>query len=385
MQITIEALTSALDTVTVVPQRPGITSSEFIELKLVANKLKLYLASEVIGYAEAPCTTEQGEKWVFHVDRSLLVPFIAPSRGKEGEISFELNDTTLTVKAGRRVAKYQAPGEPVKGYGTAPAADDEKPLNFKTADVAHLQLAAKYVNQDALKPELTSIHVGPSGIVAAQSTIYFHIRHKVGVEGFIPPMFPDLLKGTGWEVRGSSSGMRVAYPDGYVYQLLNDAVVKGFPTQVILTNLKAARALVPRFVVKAGRFHDVFSRLKGYVAAVGSGGNNVFAVGAAGDKALQLAVRTPQATFDERLLLAEPLAADLAETLHLEWLIPFLEHLSSNADATVTVRWADDGPLVHYIDDSGVFELAHGRFAADPNSANTKKKATKRTTAKKTE
>ena len=375
MKIPIAALMEAVDTVSIVPQRPGVTSSEFMKLKLVKDKLTLFLASDVIGVSSATTEPANGEKWEFFVDRAMLVPFLNPSKGTNAVLDLKIVDTQLHVKAGRRLAKFHAPAEVVKGYGVAPDAT-ESPMKFEVADVAYLKLAAKYTNQDALKPELTSISVGSKGIIAAQSTLYFHVKHKMKVTGYVPPMFPELLKGDDFKVSSSGSGMRVSYPTGYVYQLLNDSVSKGFPQEAILRNLLEAQKMEVRFTVFAYRMNDVFTRLRGYVGAVGSGGNNVAITGAIGDKLIRLQVKAPQAHFDETLQLTEPLTTAVDETIHLEWLLPFLEYLALDRANKVLVRWNDASPLVHYTDQSGVITLAHGRFANDPaTTKKTKKKA----------
>lgn len=341
MRINPELLRQAVGMLDHVPQRTGIQSSEFVRLSCKKGKLEMSLASDLIGVASI--TPEEPEEFSFFIERKLLFPFISASKDGKKEFSLSVADSTLTLRQGRRSAKWSAI-EPVKGYSSAGTLK-EKELTIQEGLIEELRLAAKYSSQDQLSPELSCVWLDRKGkrILSTNKFSVFQAQAEPDGEGPIPGAFPDLLEEAS-TIMVSETGARIVHPYGYLFQAFNQKALSEFPLKAISSTMKAADSWKVRLNLKVGPILEILLRLANYISGASSEETIIRVEGKKGDPLLRLKTGTSQGAFSESLKLIQPPTEDYA----VDWLLlsvrPFLEALPEKE--VVHVLWDDDSPFL---------------------------------------
>lgn len=346
-KFTIESdkIIQAVEAISLVPSRAGITSSEFVRLESTSHQLTFSMASEVYGTTWAP-KRGSSKRWVFHVDRASFIPFILASRTFQSKALFRFilrvagDNSHLVVRCGNRKAVFQKI-DVMHDY-----TEDEKPKGAKllltSSQKSLLRLAAKYATQDPTYAHLNCVYLHKGKAVLASNRIAAFVGRDLvaPMSAPLPPLLLSLFDSNiVKQMIVSKKQARLELTCGYICQLINEEAVRDFPLRDLLAAVRKAARLPKVFSIKARSFLASLERLQEYVNVLTKREMLVEVSGKQGDAYLSMSCSVPNGKFEERLRLTSKLGQDVV----CKWLMKNILPLS---DVVNDIKSID----VHYDD-----------------------------------
>lgn len=341
-----DALLKALEAIDMVPSRSGIVPSEFVQIQKKGNKLSFSLASEVFGKTLVKGTDSTDGDWVFHVDRTSLMPFVFASKNIIKPIDYVLeceekkDNKALTIKSGRRRVKFNAITF-VQGYPTY-ASTDALVIPLTKHQKSLLQLASEYATSDPTLGYINCVYaLGKRAILASNRiTLFYGADKLVPFSVPLPIVLLGLIKNDRVRsVEVSKTLVKLELDCGYICQAINATAKKDFPVKQTLSQMERGSTYHKQLSLKAKPFLTALSRLQDYIRNVVNRELIVVAACSKNDTRLRLYCDTPQGRFQEIVTMLSPAKQDTK----CEWLLTSLTPLSKYDDtlSRIDVRFDD--------------------------------------------
>lgn len=352
-------LLAAISTMNLVPQRPGIASSDYVRIVSDGKGLSFTLASEVRGEHKVKAHKSDSESWSFWVERQLLFPFLGISKANVAAVvSFAcVPGKTLTVKIGRRVVVLKALTD-IAGYD-APSTKGEKeftvPSKFRTV----VQQGGEFATTDKTDEHLQCVYLTGTHAIASNKTSAIKLPCKTDYQGPIPLGFTSFMRfGEDDKLYQTPRGLIVRFGQGYIFQAYSSACRDKFPHAILLESVEKLSKKPTLFKSPGHRFDSVI-RFFQSVCGIAIDPHLLF-TGSKGDTRIKVSSLAAQANFSETLQ-CEPLPGDIKEELRLK---P-LASMTPLKEDTVDVRGTQDS---NYYVKYGKTEIVLGRKAKPTKS-----------------
>jgi hypothetical protein len=351
MKLTISAiaLVDAISVIDLVPARAGVTPSEFIQVEKKKNKLYFSLASEVYGTVYAKAITQEDGDWIFHLDRTSLVPFIMVAQKiiNAPDFNFSLEEKkkakVLIIKSGRRKVIFNQISF-IAGY---PTYTSEKGITIPldTRQRRLLQLGACYATSDPTLEYVNCVQIKKdTAILASNRVILFYGENKtIPLSLPLPLLLLKLIDEEAVKsVALSKEIIKLVFKQGFISQAINEVARTDFPTKQLMTQFKSGKSYKTQFKLKATSFLKAIERLEIYIRGVVSRELLVNLKCDKGSTKLLLYCDTPQGRFSETVTLSSEARIDI----QCEWMLAALTPLIMHAKklGTLQVKFDKDTP-----------------------------------------
>ena len=364
-----EDIIDAIDTLSMIPSRPGIITSEFIKIDGKKDKVIMTMASEVSGYTEVKGKGGWPfEKTSIYIDRRLFDPFIMVARNIKSKSDFYFSKSgknELSISNGNRKVKLTC-STPKSGYESlgklvGKEVKSEDGLNL-------LLLAAKHcAEESSSEPEKNCVYIRNHGskvvIYATTGTLSLKAEVKSKLKLNEPIPFPlyiiDLfssrkLKG----IETTKKDVVLDFGNGKVWQAMAVTAKKKFPWKQIDKLVdKERKTSKLAFVVDSKSFGVIIERLAGYLGSVRRLDWTLQLVGKNNSHKLDTIVPLGHTTFKDRTQSKKTIKYDFKVDLPFDRVIGILQVIASIGEK---IYWSFDSENRSYIK-SGNIELLIGR------------------------
>ena len=342
-------LVSAIDILSMVPQRAGVAQSEFIRLKSNGKALRLFLASEASATAKLKPTDGDCPEFDFFIGRTLLIPFVSVARGSaKGEFSFEVKADRLIIKQGRRRASYSNT-QSVPDYTDASVPmEGEKSGKFTAEQIKALQLVAKYPDATNMQPHIQVIGVSKKhGALMAtdRHTLIMVQCEDLPFNSPLPPIIAGVLTEDS-TVYVSKVGVRVDFQNASFYQALSEYAVKDFPYDSIVKAFESVTSLPLLAEFPVSRTSDMIGRLKSYISNLINEDTALAITAKAGKPILTCKVKSTFSAFTEGVKLPVNFAQDVDTEVKLTAVPDFFSALPPEANVKLH---GDAGKPIYFV------------------------------------
>jgi hypothetical protein len=334
-----DKIIDAIETLGLVPSRPGIATSEFICIRPKKNRIKMMMASEVSGYVIA----EGKGRWPFekdvYIDRRLLDPFIMAAKNIKSKSDFKFTKTgkdELTVKNGTRKAKLTC-STPRQGYADIKTKGREvkKEKEFNSMLVAAKQCA----DNETSTPELNCVYVKKKGdhiqfySTTGKAMFRAEVKSKLKLKEPIPvPLFIiDLFANQNLiGVEATDKDVVLDFGNGKIWQTIAVHAKNKFPWKRIDEQMKKeAKNSELSFIVDAKMFGTTVSRLSSYLGSVRRLDWVLKLKGSKGSNSLEMLVPLGHTEFKDKILVNKTIDRDFEVDWPLDRLQGIIEVMAS--------------------------------------------------------
>src|SRR5580692_4102454 len=352
-------LISGLNLLDLIPEKVGLSSSEFVWIRGKGSSIVLSVASYIMGeiVLEGKGSWPKGD---FFIDRRVLLPFVYASKELKNKntFQFEIKKHQLIVRHGSRKAVFDSQKD-VTGYGDLrkvlkqeeseiPVTDDLKEL---------LSCGANCAVSDAIVPNLNCVFVAKGSVVetfAASDKVFFlgMGTDKGKVKSSIPfPLFliSLLQEPTLQKISWYGNYIVLKFEKGLIWQSISQEALKNFPLKDIRSHAKKATAQPVSFVVSGRRFSKLILRLSYYLQAVRRRDWVMKLKGRKNTDSLEVSTNIPGVRFDEKITISEKLKKDLKVEWPLDVLEPVFRFLATKSKKQGLVCRMDEKHGVSYV------------------------------------
>jgi len=356
-----EKLIDVFGVLDLVPARPGIPTSVFIQLSEKKGRADLMLSSDVTGVVSIKGEGSIGASKPVYLDRRLLFPFILTAQNYRSDRPFVFSKVGKQIKVtqGRRKATFDLlPSN--AGYGIP---NDGKgsvlPMEKKVSSL--VTIACACATSDPTVPELNCVYIKRTkkgiALYASNQLVVFRAHHTV--KGTFPktlpfPLFlvPVLTNDRIKEVRLQEKDVTLGFDCGRIWQGVSAKALKGFPLETMDGLIDDGKKWTEQFRLLTHKLGAVTARFSEYLTSIRRQDWLLTVAAAKGDKQVLLEVKIPQGIFREYVSIAEPAKEDIQIGWPLEILLPIFDYLAKNKEAVLSVRFDKKTP--YYISAGGV-------------------------------
>ena len=363
-EIKTSRLIAGLDLLNLIPEKVGLSSSEFVWMHGKDDKVVLSVASYIMGeiVLTGKGTFPKGD---YYIDRRVLLPFVYASKELKNKntFQFDIKKHQLIVRHGSRKAVFDSQKD-VSGYGDLKKVlkqeESEIPVNDDLKEL--LICGANCAVSDSIVPHLNCCFVAKGKAVetfAASDKVFFMGTGdaKGKIKSSIPfPLFlinllqEPTLKRISW--RGKY--IVLEFERGIIWQSISQEALKNFPLRDIRKHATAAATKKISFVVSGRRFSKLMLRLSYYLQGARRRDWVVKIKGSKNSNLLQVSTNIPGVTFDEKINANDKLQKDIL----VEWPLDILEKVF----AFLAVKTKGLGLSCRIDDKHGVSYLTAGQF-----------------------
>lgn len=334
-EISRHRLILGLNLLDMIPEKVGLSSSEFIWIRGKGDTITISVASYIMGEIQL---TGKGSwpKGDFYIDRRVLLPFIYASRELKNKntFQFEIKKHQLLVRHGNRKAVFDSQKD-VTGYGNLKRVMKEKETTIPVSDDLKelLSCGANCAVSDAIVPNLNCVYINKNNVAieayAASDKVFFMGMgniEKDKVKSSIPfPLFLInlLLEKSLNKVSWYGKYIVMHFDKGIIWQSISQEAVKNFPIKKIRKFEHLADSIPVTFTISSRRLAKTMVRLAYYLQAVRRRDWVVHINGNKGINKLRLSVHIPGVNFDETLSITH----NLTKEVKLIWPLDILEQV----------------------------------------------------------
>jgi hypothetical protein len=356
-------LIAGLDLLNLIPEKVGLSSSEFVHIYGHGETITLSVASYIMG--EITLTGKGKWKGDYFIDRRVLLPFVYASKELKNKntFQFEAKKYQLIVKHGSRKAVLDSQKD-VSGYGNLRKVlkeeESEIPINDDLKEL--LTCGANCAVSDAIVPHLNCVYVAKGSVVetfaASDKVFYLGLGDSKGkVKSSIPfPLFLiNLLKEpTLQKISWRGKYIVLKFEKGIIWQSISQEALKKFPLKDIRLHAKRANVLPVSLVVSGRRFSKLMLRLGYYLQAVRRRDWVVRIKGSKGSTTLYISTNIPGVRFDEKISIVDK----LKKNVKVEWPLDVLEPVF----AFLAQKTKKQGLVVRIDEKHGVSYVTAGQY-----------------------
>jgi len=354
IRLTSESLIKAVKAIDLVPTRSGIVPSEFIQLEKKKDRLYLSLAAEVFGRTFAKAEEQDGDEWMFHVDRTALVPWVLAAETFGSTKPFEFNvidkkgSKVLLLKSGRRRVIFNSITF-ISGYPEYRAADSIT-VSLDPRQKLLLQLAAKYASPDPTLAYLNCAYMSKHKAILASNRIslFYGKNSDIPITVPLPLHLLGLLGAENIKtIEIAKKVVKLTLDCGYICQAINATAKTEFPVEQSLKQFKIGEKYPVQFKIKAKPFLEAVARLKAYVSGSTQREMFMYAQGIKNETKIKLYSSTPQGIFTEYVNAINPSKTDFT----CEWKLDYLAFLEEHSETLrmLEVRFSDKEKSPYHI------------------------------------
>jgi hypothetical protein len=350
-------LLSVLQILDLVPSRPGIGSSSFVQLSEKNGQATMSLSSDVSGEVQVKGTGTLGLKKKFYLDRNVFFPFIFTAKSYKSDKPFVFSlsaDNEMLIQQGRRKARFDC-GIPGAGYGEFSGLKKAVSLPIDENIAELITIATACSTTDASVPELNCVYTMQGDkrlrFYATNQLTAFCARKKTKhtfPKSLAFPLYlvPYLKHDRLSEIWMKEKEVVLRFDCGYIWQGLSIKATKAFPVKTIQDLLTEGNHWGEIFRLPMSKLGAVTARFSDYLTSVKRQDWSLVLKGAAGDQELLLEVSIPQGTFREKVKIEAPLEVAVFIEWPLDTLLPILTHLAKIKDSVLSVRWGKKTPYL---------------------------------------
>ena len=346
MKIEKEKLISALEILSLVPQRPGMSASEYIRITTSGKKMTLALSSEVLGVVSFPIEGKFPCKEPFYLDRRVAVPFMLA--GRDSKSDFELlsdevevesvekrkkpqKKTVLVIRQGKRSAAMVDVPE-VHGYGEIKIDKNSKKVKFSEEQRSLIKAAFNCASPDPSLPELNCVYITSQGFILSYNTIAMMIGKTEKFKESLP--FPlHLLSMIQHEkdptIYISKDKVILEFKEGMIAQSLSVKAVKKFPVKDVMSKAHSLKKVPYLFSINAAKLFNSMDRFSSYISAVRKQDQVIRVIVKKKSKQVKIVSNVPNIKLTEEVTLEKPSSSDLVCEWPLDILRPVIQFLGS--------------------------------------------------------
>ena len=279
-EISRDRLIAGLKILELVPEKVGLSSSEFFWFRGKREEITISVASYIMGEITLTGKGEWPSKTDFYVDRRVLMPFITASLALKDKNTFQftIHKKVLTVKHGSRSAEFISQRD-IKGYGNIKKIlkepESEVPISDDLQEL--LSCGQNCAISDAVVPHLNCVFVNRGKAVieayaASDKVFYMGLGSgAVKVKTAIPfPLYLiDLLKEkTLKKISWRGKYIVLKFEKGIIWQPVSEEALRSFPLKSIQKHAKKADSMPVTFTTSSRRLSKLMVRLTYYLQAV---------------------------------------------------------------------------------------------------------------------
>jgi hypothetical protein len=323
-------LIAGLDLLNLIPEKVGLSSSEFVWIRGHGDRITLSVASYIMG--EINLVGKGNWKGDYYIDRRVFLPFVYASKEikNKNNFVFESKKKQLIVRHGNRKAVFDSQKD-VQGYG-----DLRKIMKYEESEIPVseelqqlLACGANCAVSDAITPSLNCVYLAKGMAVeayAASDKVFFmgvgDTKGKVKTAIPFPLFLINLLQEpTLNKISWRGKYIVLQFEKGVIWQSISQEALDKFPVKEIKKHAKSAMTKTIAFTVSGRRFSKMMIRLASYLQAVRRRDWVVTLEGKSGMSFLGLCTGVPGVRFDEKIDISDK----LKHSIHIEWPIDILE------------------------------------------------------------
>lgn len=282
-QIRRDNLIAKLNILNLVPETPGIASSEFLWFRGKGNKIKVSLSSYIAGEVEIEGKGDWPLDKDFYIDRRTLLPWIFASREIKNKNPFVFTKAKkqLQLQHGTRSVLLDTQSK-VKGYG-----DIGRILKGKNSSIpltndlkAMLLCGQNCAISDSVVPNLNCVYItkgknskGAEAYASADKVYYFGSGkiegEKIRTSIPFPLLLINLLNVEGLKkISWIGKYVVMRFNDGMIWQPVSQEALESFPVKDIQRHSKKSDSYPTTFNASSRRFAKLITRLGYYLQSM---------------------------------------------------------------------------------------------------------------------
>lgn len=334
-QIKREDLIPSLETLSLVPEKLGIPSSEYFWVRGKGSTITLSVASYIAGEVTITGEGKWPIKGDFYIDRRVFLPFINVAKESKDKHRFEFvyKHKQLIISHGSRKAHFLSQDK-VKGYGNLKRIlkDEGNALPISDDLKSILSCGTNCAVSDAVVPHLNCVYL-KSGkrkevlSYASSEKLFYFGKGKIDdgkISTSIPfPLFliPLLSEKGLRKISWKDKFIVLKFKHGYIWQTVSQEAIKDFPIGKIQKSIKKSRSVPTTFIASSRRFSRIMLRLGYYLQSVRRKDWVIKVKGNRGESFILVTTDIPGTHFVERISTSDV----VKKTFELEWPLHVLE------------------------------------------------------------
>lgn len=342
----------AVDILSLIPQRTGIPSSDFVKVTPKKKSLEMALSSTVSGVVRMPISSSL-ESESFFIDRGLFQAFVQAGKSWKGNFKMAVTEGKWLLRQGSRRVDLSMRAESVGGYGEWRNRDSGKEIKL-SEDLRKLLLASNHCSTaDPALPHLNCVYIGGKLVLSTNLlSLFVGVRQKEdGLRipfpvGVIPLLGDSLVKAVGVE----NDRVILDCGCGYIEGSISAVARKKFPKNDMVKKIQQGRGWPTIARLPAEKLAKVLSRLVGYLSNVKREDWMVEMTMA--DGFLKAVVKVQQAKFEEKVSLDDQKAEGVVRW-PLDKVQMVVEYMASKGE-TIRVRVDEESNTPYLLSGGGV-------------------------------
>ena len=358
-EISRNRLIAGLKILELVPEKVGLSSSEFFWFRGKGEQVTISVASYIMGEITL---TGHGEwpKQDFYVDRRMLMPFVMASLAikNKNTFQFSIHKKVLTIKHGSRQVTFVSQRD-IKGYGNLKKIlkeeENEVPISDDLQEL--LSCGQNCAVPDSVVPHLNCVFINKGKVAieaysASAKVFYMGIgQGAVKVKKAIPfPLYLiDLLKEKSLKtITWRGKYIVLKFEKGIIWQPVSEEALKSFPLKSIQKHAAKADTMPVTFTASSRRLSKLMVRLGFYLQHVRRKDWVVQMTGKKGTTSITVSTNIPGVKFKEELS-TDKVKKDFSLDWPLDVLEPMFMYLSTKTKKLGVIVRTDEHHGVSYI------------------------------------
>jgi hypothetical protein len=361
-EISRDRLLRRLKILDLVPEKVGLSSSEFYKIRGKGEKIVISVASYIMGEVTITGKGKWPTKRSFYIDRRVFTPFVNASLAikNKNTFQFEIKGDMLIVRHGERKAKL-ASQQDVRGYGNLKKVLKEKESEVPMSDNLRTLLLCgqNCAVSDSIDPHLNCVYINKGKMAieafASSDKIYYmgmgdSKQEKVKASIPFPLLLIKLLtEETLEKISWRGNYIVLKFDKGIIWQPISVEASKNFPLQKIQKYEQRASKMPIIFTTSSRRLSKLMVRLGYYLQAVRRKDWIVSMAGKKGKKIISVSTNIPGANFLETMEIADKLKTDVKLEWPLDVLEPVFSFLSTKTKKLGMVVRSDERHGISYL------------------------------------
>lgn len=352
-------LITAIDVLSLVPQRAGIPSSDFVKVMPKKKKIEMALSSTVTGIVQVPLTHSLDSEEEFFIDKGLFQAYIQSGKNWKGSFKLATTEGKWLLKQGSRKAELSMRTEPVSGYGTWKERNGLKEIKL-SEELRKLLMASNYCSTaDPSLPHLNCVYIGGKLVLSTNLiSLFVGVRQKEDAlripfpVGIIPLLGDSLVQAVGIE----EDRVILDCGCGYIEGTVSAVAQKSFPKRDVVEKIKKGRTWPLVAKLPAEKLAKMLTRLSSYLSNVKR--EDWIVELSISNGLVKASVKVQQGKFEEQMGI-ENEAADGLVRWPLELAQAVVSYMASNGEL-IKVR-VDDQKNTPYLLSGGGVEMMVAR------------------------
>lgn len=357
-----EDILNAMAVLELVPERPGMSASEYIKVTTSGSKMQMSLASEVLGEVEISIKGKFPCKQPFYIHRQVAEPFFRAGRDtkKDFEWTAEESQTkkkgkivlssSLKIKQGRREALLSTLPE-VMGYGKIKVERGGLVVKLSDEQRSLIRAAHNSAGMDPSSPELNCVYLTSKGIVMSYNTVTMFVGKATRFQESIPfplHLLTMLQHAKNPKIHLQKDKVILEFDEGMISQTLSVKARKDFPVKGVLDKIKNVDKLPKICEVNAGRLFKSMDRFTKYMSSVRRQDSILKLRVDKGSKEMILEALVPHTQLMETVRLEEKAKHNMKGDWPLDAVIPIIQFIGSQKQ-TITLSTNEEKKTPYYV------------------------------------